>query len=255
MSRKTNFGMTKGNGTVSSATARLKQDYFRLKKDPVPYVVAEPLPSNILEWYYVVKGPDNSPYEGGMYLGRLVFPKEFPFKPPSIYMITPNGRFKTNTRLCLSISDFHPDMWNPAWSVGTILTGLLSFMLEKSPTLGSIETTLYDRKQFAIQSLEFNLKDRFFCDLFPDLAEEIKEALRKKAEAELVAKSNTSLNNSSGMNGTSLANGSLGPNDDSGGLNGDQGHLSSAITNICVIIGFAAFAYTVKYVLHSIATD
>ena len=29
---------------------------------------------------------------------------------------------------------------NPAWSVATILTGLLSFMLEKSPTLGSIET-------------------------------------------------------------------------------------------------------------------
>lgn len=35
----------------NSATARLKQDYLRLKKDPVPYVVAEPLPSNILEWY------------------------------------------------------------------------------------------------------------------------------------------------------------------------------------------------------------
>ena len=51
-------------------------------------------------------------------------------------MNTPNGRFKTHTRLCLSISDYHPDTWNPAWSVATILTGLLSFMLEKSPTLG-----------------------------------------------------------------------------------------------------------------------
>ena len=66
----------------------------------------------------------------------MVFPPEFPFKPPSIYMNTPNGRFKTHTRLCLSISDYHPDTWNPAWSVATILTGLLSFMLEKSPTLG-----------------------------------------------------------------------------------------------------------------------
>merc|ERR1712227_699048 len=74
------------------------------------------------------------------YHGKLVFPVEFPFKPPSIYMITPNGRFKTDTRLCLSISDYHPDTWNPAWSVATILTGLLSFMLEKNPTLGSIET-------------------------------------------------------------------------------------------------------------------
>lgn len=33
-----------------SASARLKQDYLRLKKDPVPYVNAEPLPTNILEW-------------------------------------------------------------------------------------------------------------------------------------------------------------------------------------------------------------
>jgi len=42
---------------TNSATARLKQDYLRLKKDPVPYVVAEPVPANILEWcvpYFVV---------------------------------------------------------------------------------------------------------------------------------------------------------------------------------------------------------
>ena len=37
-----------------TATHRLKQDYVRLKKDPVPYITAEPLPSNILEWHYVV---------------------------------------------------------------------------------------------------------------------------------------------------------------------------------------------------------
>ena len=79
--------------------------------------------------HYVVKGPEKTPYEGGFYHGKLIFPVEFPFQPPSIYMTTPNGRFKVNTRLCLSISDFHPDTWNPAWSVSTILTGLLSFMV------------------------------------------------------------------------------------------------------------------------------
>ncbi|KAJ9594876.1 hypothetical protein L9F63_013837, partial [Diploptera punctata] len=158
---------------TNSATARLKQDYLRLKKDPVPYVVAEPLPSNILEWHYVVTGPEGTPYEGGLYHGKLVFPREFPFKPPSIYMITPNGRFKTNTRLCLSISDFHPDTWNPAWSVSTILTGLLSFMIEKSPTLGSIESSEYDKRQLARQSLQFNLHDKVFCELFPDLVSEV----------------------------------------------------------------------------------
>lgn len=80
----------------------------------------------------MVKGPEKTPYEGGFYHGKLIFPGEFPFQPPSIYMTTPNGRFKVNTRLCLSISDFHPDTWNPAWSVSTILTGLLSFMVNSS---------------------------------------------------------------------------------------------------------------------------
>lgn len=38
----------------TTATQRLKQDYLRIKKDPVPYICAEPLPSNILEWYKIL---------------------------------------------------------------------------------------------------------------------------------------------------------------------------------------------------------
>ncbi len=34
-----------------------------------------------------IKGPENTPYEGGYYHGKLVFPREFPFKPPAIYMV------------------------------------------------------------------------------------------------------------------------------------------------------------------------
>ena len=39
-----------GKRAPTTATQRLKQDYLRIKKDPVPYICAEPLPSNILEW-------------------------------------------------------------------------------------------------------------------------------------------------------------------------------------------------------------
>jgi len=95
---------TSGGRKQPTAVSRMKQDYMRLKRDPLPYITAEPLPNNILEWHYCVKGPEDSPYYGGYYHGTLLFPREFPFKPPSIYMLTPNGRFKTNTRLCLSIS-------------------------------------------------------------------------------------------------------------------------------------------------------
>jgi ubiquitin-conjugating enzyme E2 J2 len=173
--------MGKGNSAANvNATRRLQQDYLRLKRDPLPYVVAEPLQENILEWHYVVRGPEDSPYAGGFYHGRLVFPREFPFKPPSIYMITPNGRFHCNTRLCLSISDFHPDTWNPAWTVSSILTGLLSFMLETSPTLGSVETSADTKRELAQRSLEFNLKNSTFVSLFAELTEEIRQELSRR---------------------------------------------------------------------------
>lgn len=125
----------------------------------------------------------------GVYHGSLVFTQQYPFKPPSIYMRTPNGRFQTNRRLCLSISDYHPDEWNPAWSVSSLLTGLLSFMLEDSSALGTMITTRKTKQQLAYESLEHNLKDQNFTTLFPDLCKEIKQRLaeRESNEAKLKA--------------------------------------------------------------------
>lgn len=39
-----------------SAIPRLQQDYLSIHKDPVPYIRAEPLPSDMLEWHYVIIG-------------------------------------------------------------------------------------------------------------------------------------------------------------------------------------------------------
>ena len=126
-------------------------------------------PNNILEWHFVIKGPKDTPYHGGSYHGKLIFPAEYPYKPPAIMMLTPNGRFNTNTRLCLSMSDFHPETWVPAWSVASILNGVLSFMLESTPTVGSVETSLAERRRLARASHAWNRKSALFCELFPDL--------------------------------------------------------------------------------------
>lgn len=225
-----------------TAVSRLRQDFVRLKKDPVPYIVAEPLPSNILEWHYVVTGPESSPYDGGLYHGKLVFPAEFPFKPPSIYMITPNGRFRTNTRLCLSISDYHPDTWNPAWSVATILTGLLSFMLERSPTMGSVETSDYEKRILAEKSHQFNLKDRTFCELFPDLVTASKSVIEIGAVK--------SANGTDSNDPLAASRRQLEQNEQlrNGGI------FQGAATNFLVVCGFLAFSFVVRHVLNTIAS-
>jgi len=175
------------------ATKRLQRELKALHKSPPenPKIVAMPNESNILEWHYVLEGPaddQNSPYKGGIYHGKLIFPKEYPYKPPGVIMLTPNGRFKPNRRLCLSMSDFHPESWNPMWSISTILMGLYSFMLDDKPTTGSIETSVATKRKFAGESLEYNVKqDKVFRSLFPEYVEmwEKREEKRKAKLAEL----------------------------------------------------------------------
>jgi ubiquitin-conjugating enzyme E2 J2 len=166
-------------------TRRLTKELQSLAKDPIknPRIKVCPKESNILEMHYVIEGSADTPYHGGFYHGKLIFPKEYPLKPPSVMMCTPNGRFQPNRRLCLSMSDFHPESWNPMWSVSTILTGLYSFMIETAPTLGSIESTLREKQKLARSSLEYNVRDPTFAKLFPEYVELYQERLAAAAAA------------------------------------------------------------------------
>jgi len=204
--------------------------FDRLMRDPVPFVTATPVAANILEWHYVIRGAPSTPYEDGVYHGKLVFPADFPFKPPAIYMLTPSGRFQTNTRLCLSISDYHPDTWNPAWTVSTIITGLLSFMNESSPTLGSLMTSDAQKRSFARASRDFNLRDKVFCELFAELAAELRLELAEEAKRTVTQQ--PTIESASSERSTA-----------------DQMIEHSMTYNLVVLVGVIAIAFAVRYVV------
>lgn len=120
--------------------------------------------------HYILRGPPDTPYAGGEYHGQLLFPPEFPFKPPGIKMQTPSGRFSPNTKICTSMSDYHPHTWQPGWNTSTILIGLLSFMCSDEMTTGSVTASEADRRKLAAQSHAFNLTQKKFCQIFPEYA-------------------------------------------------------------------------------------
>lgn len=132
-----------------AAHKRLAREYASISTNPPPYIQAHPSESNILEWHYILTGPPATPYENGQFWGTLTFPPDYPFAPPAIRMHTPSGRFRCNERLCLSISDFHPKSFNPAWEVSTILLGVLSFMTSEEMTTGSVSASDAERKAYA----------------------------------------------------------------------------------------------------------
>ena len=190
---------------------RLQKEYQRLEKDPVPNIIVRPDDNNLQIWYYVIYGLTGDkfkecPYEGGVYLGQIEMPNDYPFKPPSFKIHTPNGRLKPHQLLCISISNFHPEQWSPNWTIGMAMLGMVTFMQDDADSgFGSISLstttssssykstcTIEDRRKYARESLQYNLTnktkvdkdsegrswDQIFKILFPEFASgNIEEAL------------------------------------------------------------------------------
>ena len=184
----------------SAGIRRLRKEYIRIEKEPLEGIFAAPLESNILEWIFVLVGPKETPFEGGLYMGKLKFPKEYPLKPPSVIMLTPSGRFRTNTRICMSMTDFHPESWNPLWSVGSILTGIRSFMVSSEVTHGSMSSSADLRTSLARSSVTWTQEQPEFEQLFgenPAVRQSIAACRQYWSDKEMEIKKTASPNHNS----------------------------------------------------------
>lgn len=54
---------------------------------------------SVQEWHCTLRGPAGTEFEGGLYHVRILLPAEYPFRPPSLMILTPNGRFELNTKV------------------------------------------------------------------------------------------------------------------------------------------------------------
>ncbi|KAI3690923.1 hypothetical protein L2E82_49139 [Cichorium intybus] len=134
---------------------RILQEVKEMQSNPSDDFTSLPLEENIFEWQFAIRGPNDTEFEGGIYHGRIQLPSEYPFKPPSFMLLTPNGRFETQTKICLSISNHHPEHWQPSWSVRTALTALIAFMpTDPNGALGSLDYKKEERRVLAFKSRE-----------------------------------------------------------------------------------------------------
>eukprot|EP00588_Corethron_pennatum_P026989 CAMPEP_0194326888 /NCGR_PEP_ID=MMETSP0171-20130528/38760_1 /TAXON_ID=218684 /ORGANISM="Corethron pennatum, Strain L29A3" /LENGTH=354 /DNA_ID=CAMNT_0039086641 /DNA_START=5 /DNA_END=1069 /DNA_ORIENTATION=+ len=134
----------------SSSLKRIQADIRELAADPSDQYCAAPLEDNMFEWHFTIRGPPDTEFEGGCYHGRIILPFDYPFKPPDIIFTTPNGRFQANAKVCLSISAYHPEFWQPAWGVRLILEALISFLPTPADgAIGSLSWTKTERRRLA----------------------------------------------------------------------------------------------------------
>lgn len=82
----------------SSAVKRILSEARELE-EATPEFVAAPLDDNIFEWHFTLRGPSSTEFEEGYYHGRIILPSEYPFRPPDVMILTPNGRWELNKKV------------------------------------------------------------------------------------------------------------------------------------------------------------
>ncbi|KAF2216214.1 hypothetical protein CERZMDRAFT_33951 [Cercospora zeae-maydis SCOH1-5] len=132
---------------------RILKEASELANAPSSDFHAAPLETDLFEWHFTLRGTSQSPYEGGIYHGRIVLPPAYPLKPPSFRFLTPSGRFEVNREICLSISGHHEETWQPAWGIRTALVAIRSFMVtDAKGQVGGMDASEDARKRWAAQS-------------------------------------------------------------------------------------------------------
>ena len=77
------------------------------------------------------------------------------------------GGLRRKKKICLSFSAYHPEEWQPAWGVRTILEALISFMPSKSEgAIGGLNWTTDERKKCVKKSWTYSCQH---CGLVKDL--------------------------------------------------------------------------------------
>jgi hypothetical protein len=88
--------------------------------------------------------------------------------------LTPSGRFETNTKVCLSFSAYHPELWQPAWGIRLILEALISFLPTPADgAVGALDWSSLERKRLAAKSVHYLCPT---CGKTADLLPEIDES-------------------------------------------------------------------------------
>ncbi|CAJ1461629.1 unnamed protein product [Effrenium voratum] len=148
------------------AVARLQREAKVLAKDPPPLVRVAHRSNQ--SWHFLLgPGPLDTPFAGGLYWGEMEMPKDYPYDPPLVRFRTPNGRFKVDTWLCRTQLDYHPEGWQPAWTISGLLLALLALLCSDSFTSGMCQpASEVEKRRLAAASHDWNREHREFRELF-----------------------------------------------------------------------------------------
>jgi peroxin-4 len=124
----------RGNNEVTimqslAASKRLRKELQVLRKSGDDSdIVLWVHPDNLLKWKAWIRGPADTPYEGGVFQLDIRCGMDYPLAPPAIKFVTkvfhPNVHFRTGD-ICL---DILKKEWSPAWGLQAACRAVLALL-------------------------------------------------------------------------------------------------------------------------------
>lgn len=112
-----------------AAAKRLRKELQVLRKAGADSdIVLTVQPDNLLKWKAWIKGPADTPYDGGVFQLDIRCGIDYPLAPPMIKFVTrifhPNVHFRTGD-ICL---DILKKEWSPAWGLQAACRAVLALL-------------------------------------------------------------------------------------------------------------------------------
>ena len=112
---------------------RILKEMQELSNDANANISAGPVDDdNIFAWSATMIGPKDSPYEDGIFLLKINFPNNYPFKPPQITFDTKifHPNISSSGSICLDILQSN---WSPALTITKTLLSISSLLTDPNP--------------------------------------------------------------------------------------------------------------------------
>ena len=115
-----------------ASAKRIAKELTNFNKDPPANCSAGPECDDIFHWTATIMGPNESPFEGGIFYLNITFPSNYPFKPPKVIFATKiyHPNINSSGGICL---DILKDNWSPALTISKVLLSICSLLTDPNP--------------------------------------------------------------------------------------------------------------------------
>ena len=117
------------------AFRRITKELEEINRNPPPFSSAGPVDDDIFHFQATIMGPTDTPYAGGVFFLDVIYPIDYPFKPPKIKFTSKIYHCNINSENGAISLDILTDQWSPSLSISSLLVSITSLLSDPNPDI------------------------------------------------------------------------------------------------------------------------